>query len=435
MATAELVPVQHASGVLMSAETIERVLLQGDLQALAPHQRLEYYKGLCQSLDLNPLTKPFEYLLLDKKLVLYAKKDCTEQLRAKRTISIKIVSREVVADVYVVTAHASTPESRTDEAIGAVPLVKENGSWKSGSEGKRFFQGDGTYSQLSPPDRANAMMKAETKAKRRVTLSICGLGLLDESELDTVGNARRISAEDAHTVETFHQQNTKEQQAALAQERIAQERAKITHSRRAEVAETGSLPNGETGVGHDSPGTIREIPATSTRGPEFTGSIADFCQRAAKAKELIGDKEYYRVLGNAGYEHANEVRNTDHMQKILADWRACPRVVKPTDPPELAALIARMTDQDSSREVIAHVSELFYNCVPNAGDQMNAVVAQYDLNRGRWSKELAKRCQDAVRDIWTRIQASQPKRDIPPVTEDDIPFRERLFDEPAHRDD
>jgi hypothetical protein len=29
-------------------------------------------------------------------------------------------------------------------------------------------------------------MKAETKAKRRVTLSICGLGMLDESELETV---------------------------------------------------------------------------------------------------------------------------------------------------------------------------------------------------------------------------------------------------------
>jgi hypothetical protein len=29
-------------------------------------------------------------------------------------------------------------------------------------------------------------MKAETKAKRRVTLSICGLGLLDETEVETV---------------------------------------------------------------------------------------------------------------------------------------------------------------------------------------------------------------------------------------------------------
>jgi hypothetical protein len=33
---------------------------------------------------------------------------------------------------------------------------------------------------------ANALMRAETKAKRRVTLSIAGLGWLDETELDTM---------------------------------------------------------------------------------------------------------------------------------------------------------------------------------------------------------------------------------------------------------
>ena len=31
--------------------------------------------------------------------------------------------------------------------------------------------------------RANAILKAVTKAKRRATLSICGLGWLDESEV------------------------------------------------------------------------------------------------------------------------------------------------------------------------------------------------------------------------------------------------------------
>ena len=36
---------------------------------------------------------------------------------------------------------------------------------------------------------ANALMKAETKAKRRVTLSIAGLGWLDETELDTIAQA------------------------------------------------------------------------------------------------------------------------------------------------------------------------------------------------------------------------------------------------------
>jgi hypothetical protein len=45
--------------------------------------------------------------------------------------------------------------------------------------------------QIDPGDvLANALMKAETKAKRRVTLSLAGLGWLDETELDTIPGVR-----------------------------------------------------------------------------------------------------------------------------------------------------------------------------------------------------------------------------------------------------
>ena len=99
------------------------------------------------------------------KEILYAKKDATEQLRFIHGISIdpKGFTREVIEGVYVVTAPASMPNGRTDVSTGAVPI-------------------DG----LKGEDRANAMMKAETKAKRRVTLSICGLGMLDETEVETI---------------------------------------------------------------------------------------------------------------------------------------------------------------------------------------------------------------------------------------------------------
>jgi hypothetical protein len=47
---------------------------------------------------------------------------------------------------------------------------------------------------------ANALMKAETKAKRRVTLSIAGLGWLDETELETIPQARAtiVTTSDQH---------------------------------------------------------------------------------------------------------------------------------------------------------------------------------------------------------------------------------------------
>ena len=144
-------------------EIMESVIVRGDLAMLQPEERARYYSTVCASVGLNPLTKPFEYITLNGKLTLYARKDATDQLRSLRGVSVAIVSRERVDDVYVVTARATMPDGRVDESIGAVFLGATKGE-----------------------ALANALMKAETKAKRRVTLSICGLGMLDETEVETI---------------------------------------------------------------------------------------------------------------------------------------------------------------------------------------------------------------------------------------------------------
>ena len=46
----------------VSPEVLEQVLIGGDLAQLTEAQRLAYYRAVCQSLGLNPLSKPFEYL-------------------------------------------------------------------------------------------------------------------------------------------------------------------------------------------------------------------------------------------------------------------------------------------------------------------------------------------------------------------------------------
>lgn len=145
---------------------IENALIQGDLSSLSAAERIQYYLKVCESVGLNPATKPFDYVKLSGKEVLYATKAAAEQLRASRGVSVTIKSRETVGDCYVVTASAALPDGRVDESIGAVAI----GTMK----------GDAL---------CNALMKAETKAKRRVTLSICGLGMLDETELETIKGA------------------------------------------------------------------------------------------------------------------------------------------------------------------------------------------------------------------------------------------------------
>ncbi len=155
-----------------SAATIESVVMQGDLAKLTPPQRVQYYGSVCESLGLNPLTRPFDYLSLNGKLVLYAKRDATDQIRASRKVTVSIVARERVEDLYIVTARAVLPDGRADESVGAVSV--------GGLRGEPL---------------ANAIMKAETKAKRRVTLSIAGLGWLDETEVSSVPDARRMDVD------------------------------------------------------------------------------------------------------------------------------------------------------------------------------------------------------------------------------------------------
>lgn len=144
-------------------EAIEAALVGGDLSKLTTQQRVEYFKATCESLGFNPLTKPFEYITLNGKLQLYALKSATEQARRIHGISITSLVKEIDQELVIFTASATDGKGRTDVSTGAVNI--------------KGLQGE---------SRANAIMKAETKAKRRVTLSLAGLGLLDETEIEDI---------------------------------------------------------------------------------------------------------------------------------------------------------------------------------------------------------------------------------------------------------
>lgn len=198
--------------------TIELALIEGDLSGLSPEQRASHYFKVCESLQLNPYTKPFEYLALDdgrgnEKLTLYARKDCTDQLRSTRGVSITKLEHRQTDGLYIVTAYATDRHGRQDSAIGAVPIAKEGGTWKNAQSGKRYLEKDGTTIPLTGEALANAIMKAETKAKRRVTLSLCGLGLTDESEVESIAGARVIEVDLPQRTEVIHETAGRQREA------------------------------------------------------------------------------------------------------------------------------------------------------------------------------------------------------------------------------
>lgn len=150
------------------SEIIEQVVMEGDLSKLSPQQRMAYYNQVCETLNLNPYTRPFDYIKLNGKVTLYAKKDATDQLRNRDKISIEPPDIQYVDDWIVVTVSARTGDGRTDSDVGVVNRKDMQGNF------------------------GNALMKAVTKAKRRVTLSICGLGWLDETEIDAIPTAQPV---------------------------------------------------------------------------------------------------------------------------------------------------------------------------------------------------------------------------------------------------
>jgi len=144
---------------------VESALVTNDLSKMSTEQRLLYYKEVCDSVGLNHLTQPLAFISLQGKITLYAKRDAADQLRKIHGVSIQILERKVENDLYIVNVKGMDRTGRVDEAQGIIPI-----------------------GGLKGMDLANAMLKTETKAKRRLTLSLCGLGLIDESELDTISN-------------------------------------------------------------------------------------------------------------------------------------------------------------------------------------------------------------------------------------------------------
>ena len=150
-------------------DIVSNIVLKGDISGLSPDQKVSYYKSVCEKLGIDPSTQPFQLLNLSGKQVLYCSKAGGEQLTAKYKISHDIRERATVSDVFVVYVRAIDPDGRFEDSSGAVSITG--------------LKGDAL---------ANAMMKAETKAKRRSTLSLLGLGTLDETEIETIPNAIAI---------------------------------------------------------------------------------------------------------------------------------------------------------------------------------------------------------------------------------------------------
>ena len=144
----------------------EKAMIENDLSALNSEERLSFVKHICETVGLNPSTKPFIYTEFNGQLKLYPAKGAAEQLRAIHGISCEIVKAERDEPNGIFWTHVKgTTKDRFDEDYGWAAIANLKGDVLG-----------------------NAVGKAITKGKRRVTLSMVGLGwMLPDAEHEKEG--------------------------------------------------------------------------------------------------------------------------------------------------------------------------------------------------------------------------------------------------------
>jgi hypothetical protein len=151
-----------------NAEVVALVT-KGDLSKLSNEELVRVYIARCDALGLDVRATPFELINFKGKTQLYPKKEAAEQLRRINGISTKIVE-EVITEQGILRVRIEGRDKlgREDEEVAAL-----------------FVKG------MSGQDLADAMMKVITKAKRRLTLSMCGLGQMADIDDDDPRILRR----------------------------------------------------------------------------------------------------------------------------------------------------------------------------------------------------------------------------------------------------
>lgn len=153
--------------ITLDDQSILQLVTSGDCSKLDPKQKLAYYKARCDAAGLDVRCQPFQFISMNGKVVLYALKSACDQLASKHGIVSEIVSQITDGGIRTVVVRAKAKDGRQTDEIGCVAVEGMKGN-----------------------DLANAYMKAVTKAKRRSILSLCGLGMLDETELETIPNVK-----------------------------------------------------------------------------------------------------------------------------------------------------------------------------------------------------------------------------------------------------
>ena len=149
------------------------ILARGNIASLSEEDRTKYILALCDALCLDPRFKPIDLISGQGGTVTpYLNRGATDSL----------ARREGIQRTTVVP-----PKEVEINGVKCVLCVARATDVKTGRYEERV-------ATAVNKDAGNAFMRVETKAIRRATIALLGIGLIDESELDGIRGADAMAA-------------------------------------------------------------------------------------------------------------------------------------------------------------------------------------------------------------------------------------------------
>jgi len=137
-----------------------------DLESMNEEQRQQYVRNVCEHMGVPPELNLVMLTYLDeqdgpRRLVAYAKRGATEIIRNNRSINVTELTSKEIGGSIVFTATGKDATGRQEMSTGS-----------------RYIK------DLVGRELDDAIMTAQTRATRRMTLQFVGAGVLDESEVN-----------------------------------------------------------------------------------------------------------------------------------------------------------------------------------------------------------------------------------------------------------
>jgi hypothetical protein len=157
--------------------------LTRDWAGVSDEDKVRFASSVCKALDIPTPLNPFTFIPMKGKMTFYAGKEAAELLAERNKISVNITNKylDKEQNIYVVECRAQMPTVDYYDKKG----VKTHTVHGRSIDNLAAISMHGK----SGDDRANALMKAVTKAQRRTVFSAVGLSIMD-AEPDENGGAQ-----------------------------------------------------------------------------------------------------------------------------------------------------------------------------------------------------------------------------------------------------